>query len=803
MQKSQARSVRAFKLPVTGLVAALLGACGGGAGTAPTEQHSALLEAFCVDCHNPLDFAGDFAFDYLRLDEVGADQELWEAAIGKLRGRLMPPAGARQPAQADVDALIAYLETAVDSSAEHRRVGHVPVQRLNRSEFAASVKGLIGVDVDPEQILPREIEVEGFDNIANALVASPSFLEQYMSAARLAASRAVGAPVPKFAKVMYPFDRSNQTTHIAGFPLGTRGGMRFTHVFPSDGEYRFSILDIDAGLYPRGMETTATLVLLVDRVEVARIDIGGPEDLELADRDGPEGRAAILAKLSGIPARVETGSREIIATFIDRSWALSNDINGSGRISRVPRIGLGIEVEGPFEPEGLSLSTSREKIFVCQPETDAQERPCAERIASSLAAKAFRRPVTAEDLGWLMPFYETGRAEEGGFDAGVLELVTAILSSPDFLYRAIESSTDEPRLLNDLELATRLAFFLWSQGPDEELIALAADGRLSRPGVIEGQIRRMLADGRAEAVIENFALAWLNLDELEQVEPTQAEFNAAMRRHFETEIRMFLASVLLEGRSVLDLLTADYTFVNDALARQYDVPGVLGSQFRRVRLDDERRWGLLGKGAVLLRTSYGDRTSPVLRGAWILERIFGTPPAPPPPDVVTDLSIQEGEIPTTVRARLENHRTSPNCLGCHGIIDPPGLALENFDVTGRWRDEDAEARAPIDASTELSSGIALNGPIELRNYLTSRRDQFPTTITKRLMMYALNREIEYFDMPQVREIVRAAAEDDYTLASIVTGIVNSDAFRRQGPEESTNERVATIAASDAATGGVR
>src|SRR5690606_21331490 len=321
----------------------------------------------------------------------------------------------------------------------------------------------------------------------------------------------------------------------------------------------------------------------------------------------------------------------------------------------------------------------------CRPETPADERACAERIASNLATKAFRRPVTQADLDWLMPFYEVGRAEEGGFDSGVLELVTAILSSPDFLYRAIETAppTEEPRLLSDLELATRVAFFLWSRGPDEELIELAAAGELAKPAVIEKQIRRMLADNRAMALIDNFALAWLNLDELEQVVPTERGFNDSMRKYFETEIRMFLASVLLENRGVHDLLTADYTFVNEALARHYEIPGVYGPQFRRVTLDDERRWGLLGKGAVLLRTSYGDRTSPVLRGAWILERILGTPPAPPPPDVVTDLSIQEGEVPTTVRARLEKHRTSPNCRGCHGIIDPPGLALENFDVTGR------------------------------------------------------------------------------------------------------------------------
>jgi hypothetical protein len=575
--------------------------------------------------------------------------------------------------------------------------------------------------------------------------------------------------------------------------------MRFTHTFPSDGEYRFNILDIGAGLYPRAMESTATLIMLVDGIEVARLDVGGAEDLELADRDGPEGRVAILDKVSNIPARIEAGPHEVIATFIERSWALSNDASGGGRFTGMPNIGGGIEVEGPFEPAGLSMSDSRQKIFVCQPETQAVERSCAERIAANLATRAFRRPVTADDMSWLMPFYEAGRAEAGGFDAGVLELVTAILSSPDFLYRGIEAppAADEPRLLSDLELATRLSFFLWSQGPDEELFALATEGRLADPRVMDRQLARMLDDDRAQALIENFALAWLNLDELDQVVPTEGNFNAAMRVNFETEIRLFLASVLLEDRSVNDLLTADHTFVNDALARQYGIDDVLGSQFRRVTLADENRWGLLGKGAVLLRTSYGDRTSPVLRGAWVLEKIVGYPPPQPPPDVVTDLSVQEGEPATTVRARLEQHREDPTCNGCHGLIDPPGLALENFDVTGRWRTVDAEARAPIDASTELSSGIVIDGPADLRRYLTSGEDQFPTTVTKRLMMYALNRELEYYDMPQVRAIVRAAAEYGYTLASIIDGIVASDAFRRQGHEEAELEAAATVDAVDA------
>jgi mono/diheme cytochrome c family protein len=776
-------SVLAAGASFTGL---LLLAQGAHAQAPGGETHRDLVETYCLDCHNFEDWAGGVAFDVMDFDQIGGDAEVWEGAITKLRGRLMPPAGEPQPDQAQIDAVIGYLETSVDAAAaESHHAGHVPVQRLNRTEYAASVKGLIGVDLDPGQILPTEIEVEGFSNIADALAISPSFVEQYVGAAIAAARLAVGEPTPKFASVRYVASVANQTGYQDGFPLGTRGGMKFTHVFPADGEYRFNIEDVDAGLYPRGMETESTLVLLVDGREAFRLDLGGPEDLALADRDGPEGRAAIIAKVSDMPAQVEAGAHEITLTFIDRSWALSNDASGGGRVTRVPRILGGIVVDGPFESSGLSLSESRARIFVCQPATEAEERPCAEEIARNLATRAFRRPVTDADLDWLMPFYESGRAEEGVFDAGVRDLVSAILASPDFLYRAIQTAEapGESRQLNGLEIASRLSFFLWSQGPDDELIALAGDGRLSDPAVMEAQVARMLGDPRAQSLVENFALAWLNLDELERVEPADPAFNAAMRRNFETEIRLFLASVLLEDRSVLDLLTADHTFVNDSLARHYEIPGVLGPQFRRVTLENENRWGLLGKGAVLLRTSYGDRTSPVLRGAWVLDRIMGTPPAPPPPNVETDLSIREGDVPTTIRARLEQHREDESCNACHGLIDPPGLALENFDVTGRWRDVDMAANAPIDATTVLTSGVELHGPADLRAHLTRRPDQFATTVAKRLMMYALNREVEYYDMPEVRAIVRDAAAQDYTLAAIITGIVNSDAFRTQGPEE--------------------
>jgi mono/diheme cytochrome c family protein len=767
----------------------------------PPDGHevlSGMVDGYCVKCHNTTDWAGGLALDTLDLANPAEEPEVWETTINKLRGRLMPPAGEKQPAQADVDTIVRYLETSVDAAAaKNRRVGHVPIQRLNRVEFAASVKGLVGVDVDPKQVLPTEIEVEGFNNIAGALGISPSFMEQYLSAARRVAQRAVGEPIPKMASVFYRGGGGGggqrgpgsptQYSHLEGFPLGSRGGMRFTHVFPADGEYRFNFLDadnVDAGLYPRGMETEATMVILVDGKEVARRQLGGHEDLNLADRDGPKGREAIVAKLTGIPAHVKAGAHEVIVTFIERSWAASNEPTGVGRIG-MPIIRDGVQVVGPFSPQGLSLSESRAKIFVCQPKSEAEERPCAERITRHLATQAFRRPVTDADVKLLMKFYDVGRAEAGGFDSGVTELVTAVLSSPDFLYRAITTSPqpDASRELNDLELASRLSFFLWNQGPDAQLIDLASRKQLSGPAVMQAQVERMLKDPRAQSLVENFALSWLNLDELDQVEPTDPTFNAAMRANFEQEIRLFIASVLLENRSVMDLLNADYTFLNESLARLYGVPGVRGSQFRRVTLKDENRWGLLGKGAMLLRTSYGDRTSPVLRGAWVLDRIMGTPPTPPPPNVETDLSIHDGQKPTTIRARLEAHRANPTCQGCHGLIDPPGLALENFDVTGRWRDVDVLAKERIDATAELSSGVVLKGPADLRRYLTSRPDQFPTTVTKRLMMYALNREIEYFDMPQVRQIVREAAASHYRFSDIVTGIVNSDAFRRQGPEE--------------------
>jgi hypothetical protein len=765
----------------------------------PTQPYRDMIHNICDKCHNTTDWAGGFAFDTLDLSHPGQDPEIWETAVTKLTGRLMPPAGQKQPSQAVVDHFIGYLDNALDASAKDRGVGHVPLERLSRDEFAASVKGLLGVDIDPKQALPTEIEVDGFSNIARALTVSPTFMQQYLIAARHIAETAVGEPLPKMETVFSGgggggggqagLGDPNQYTHKDGYPLGTRGGVSFTHVFPTDGLYRFSFHDgdsLDAGLYPRGMETRATMVVLVDDKEVARREIGGPEDLTLADRDGPKGRVAITAEVSNIPVQVAAGVHRVTVTFVERSWAESNEPTGAGRTFGIgmPIIRDGVEIKGPYSPEGLSLSASRAKIFICEPKDATEERPCAERIARHLATQAFRRPVTDSDLQWLMKFYDAGQSQPGGFNSGVTELITAILASPDFMYRALSAPTvpGQSLALTDLELASRLSFFLWNQGPDQQLLTLAENHQLHDPKVLDAQVARMLEDPRAQSLITDFAFSWLNFGTLNEVEPLDRAYNSAMTKNFETEARLFLSSVLLEKRNVNDLLTADWTFVNDSLARQYGIRGVLGPQFRKVTLQDENRWGLLGKGAFELRTSYSDRTSPVLRGEYILDRLMGTPPHPPPPNVVTDLSFHEGQPPTTVRQRLEAHRTNPTCKACHGLIDPLGLALENFDVTGRWRTVDPVTKVAIDPTAELSSGIVLRDASDLRRYLTRRPEQFPTVVTKRLMMYALNRELEYYDMPQVRKIVDDAAAGNYTFAALVTGVANSDDFRRQGAD---------------------
>jgi mono/diheme cytochrome c family protein len=769
-----------------------------------TEQRWAMLETYCSDCHNNDDRAGELTFDSLTPASIPEHAEVFEAVVNKLRGRLMPPPGREQPEQADIDALVAWLERSIDDSAG-QTAGYVQAQRLSRSEYAHAVKGLLGVEIDPAEYLPTDIEVDGFSNIARALTVSPAFVEQYVNVARTVAHLAVGEPIPKVGTAYFPPPTEDQEAYIDGMPLGTRGGMRFTHNFPADGEYRLSLTNLGVGLYPRALETEHTLVVLVDRNEVFRRNIGGPEDLALMDRGGAPARAEIMARFENIPVMVEAGMHELAVTFIERARALSDEqistfapaksFSFTGA-PRVPGIIGGINMIGPYGSNGLSETASRKMLFICEPEVPERERACAERIAADLAHRAFRRRVTQADLERLMPFYDEGRQGPGGFDEGIELMTTAVLASPDFLYRTIapaDAAGDGRYALSDYELATRLSFFLWSQGPDDELLELAEQGSLSQPDVLDAQVERMLADPRAEVLVTGFALPWLNVDDLGAVQPDVQlfgfEFTEELRADFAREIELFIKSILLANESVQSLLTAQHTFLNERLARHYGIDSVIGPQFRRVELDDARRNGLLGKGAVLLRTSYGDRTSPVLRGAWVLDKLMGTPPAPPPPNVETDLSTPEGEQPKTVRARLEQHRENPTCNGCHGVIDPYGLALENFTVTGRWRDVDEQADAVIDAATTLPGGKRIEGPVELRDALASRTDQFVLALTEKLMMYALGRELEYFDMPQVRDVVRDAAKDDYRFAAIVAGIVRSDAFRMQAVIDNESDGV--------------
>ncbi len=769
------------------------------------------VQSFCVDCHNDIDRAGELTFEGMTAASVPEHAEIFEAVITKLRGRLMPPPDRDQPTQPEIDALIAWLERSIDENAAPM-AGYVQARRLSRDEYAQAVEGLLGVEIDPTEYLPTEIEVDGFTNIASALSVSPAFIEQYVNVASTVAHLAVGEPVPKVGTAYFPPPRERQNEYIDGMPPGTRGGLRVQHTFPADGEYRLSLTNLGAGLYPRALETEHTLVVLVDRQEQFRGNVGGAADLALLDTGGAPARADIMSRFEDIPIQVTAGVHEIIVTFVERARSLSDEQISTfapvGSFSysgapRVPGVAGGINMIGPYESPGVSRTRSREMLFICEPEVADRERECAERITANLARRAFRRPIDEADLGHLMAFYETGSNGPGGFDEGIELMVTAVLASPDFLYRTVapkDGSDAGAVALDDFELATRLSFFLWSQGPDDELLGLAADGRLSDPDVMSAQVVRMLADPRAQVLIAGFALPWLNVDDLTSVEPDVQrfgfEFSEALRADFALEIELFLASVLLEDVSVKNLLTANHTYLNERLARHYGVDSIVGPQFRRVELDDEARFGLLGKSAVLLQTSYGDRTSPVLRGAWVLEKLMGTPPTPPPPNVETDLTTPEGEQPKTIRARLEQHRANPTCAGCHGVIDPFGLALENFTVTGRWRDYDTEADAAIDSSTTLPGNRAVEGPVELRAALLERDDQFVQALTEKLMTYALGRELEHFDMPQVRTVVRQAAGDDYRFSSIVTAIVGTDAFRLQDTPDETAEQLASLTVTE-------
>jgi hypothetical protein len=748
-------------------------------------------------------------FDTMDLAKLPEHADVWEKTVRKLRGGMMPPPGVRRPDQASVDSMVSWLERSLDeAAAAHPNPGRVALHRLNRAEYAAAIEDLLGIKVDAAALLPKDDEAEGFDNVASVLTVSPSFLDQYISAARVVSARAVGNPAARPGSQTYrPSRGSDQSLRVDGLPLGTRGGLLVEHLFPADGDYKLNIPNMAIAGYVRGMEYKHTLVVTIDGVKVFQNTIGGEEDIRAIDQQQAPAVAAINARFLDIPVKVTAGPHKVGVTFVARTFAEPDEVLHSFRPSagedRIPRIGS-LEIQGPFSPTGVSDTPSRARVFVCRPRNQNDELPCAKTILSTLARRAYRRPITSADLEAPLQFYSAARAL-GDFDTAIRDALPTILASPKFLYRAERSpaglAPGSVHAISDVELASRLSFFLIGRVPDDELLAVAERGTLTTPTVLETQVRRLLANPRSESLVSNFAFQWLKMRALDEIDPDPIifpNFDDSLRAAFRREMELFVDSILREDRPVLEMLTANHTFVNERLALHYGIPNVRGDRFRRVTLTDANRWGLLGKGAVLLTTSYANRTAPVLRGAWILENLLGTPPSPPPPDVEAFQENKDGEKQRSVREIMEQHRAKPSCNACHGVMDPLGFALENYDAIGEWRAEDRYAGTAIDASGRLVDGTAVSSPADLRVALTRRPEQFVQTLTERLMTYALGRTVDYYDMPTVRKIVRDAARDKYRFSSIVLGIVRSDAFRmRMVPEpERPSSSTASLTSSE-------
>ena len=763
---------------------------------ATSSPQRALIDGYCVGCHNQRTKTAGIMFDTMDLARPSDDAEVWEKAVRKLRGGMMPPPGARRPERTHVEAFVSWLETSLDeAAAAHPNPGRVALHRLNRAEYANAIEDLFGLRIDAAALLPKDDEADGFDNVASVLTVSPSFLDQYISAARVVSNRALGNPSARATSATYrPSRGTDQAVRVDGLPLGTRGGLLVEHLFPADGDYKLNISGLAAAGYVRGMEYQHTLVVTIDGVKTFQAQIGGADDLRAIDQQQASAVAAINARFQNIPVTVKAGPHKVGVTFVARTYAESDEVLHSFRPGvgedRIPKV-ASLEIVGPFSATGISDTPSRQRILVCHPASAGDELPCATKILTTIARRAFRRPVTDSDLAAPLDFYRAAR-QSGDFDAGIREALSAILASPKFLYRAERSPVNAPpgtvHRVSNLELASRLSYFLLGRAPDDALLADAEKGTLTNPKVLETQVRRLLSDPRSKSLVTNFSFQWLKMRGLDDIDPDAVlfpNFDDGLREAFRREMELFVESILREDRSVLDLMTADHTFVNERLALHYGIPNIRGERYRRVTLADSNRWGLLGKGGVLMTTSYANRTAPVLRGAWILENILGTPPAAPPPDVEGFKENKEGEKALSVREIMEQHRSKPSCNACHGIMDPLGFALENFDAIGEWRWQDRWAGTPIDASGQLSDGTAVSGPQDLRKALLRRPEQFVQTMTEKLMTYALGRSVEYFDMPAIRTIVRDAARENYRFSSIVMGIVKSPPFQMRKIEVSS------------------
>ncbi len=773
-----------------------LSATGGGQETATgvVSAERALVDRYCTTCHNDRLRTGGFSFDAIDVDDVAAHPEAFEKVVRKLRAGAMPPRPRPRPDQEAYDGFRARLERELDrAAASNPNPGRTETfHRLSRTEYRNAVRDLLALDADVDQLLPADDTSYGFDNIAGVLGVSPTLMERYLSAARKISRLAVASPVPSpTADTFRIASDLGQDERLEGLPFGTRGGVLVDYNFPEDADYVIEVMpDGPLRIEPHQLEVT------VDGERVELLSVG-----KAPDPDDPRGLYVPTIDTLKVRIPIKAGPRQVGVAFLRKTSAEPEGIRklylrpftgeGSGGDSRYQPYVESVTIAGPYEASGarpIDETPSYARVFVCRPArtAPADEIACARQILSRLGRRAYRRPVTGDDVARLLTFYERGRAQ-GSFETGIEMALRRLLVSPEFLFR-VERDPDgvgpgTNYRLSDLELASRLSFFLWSSIPDDELLDVAARGVLADPTEFERQVRRMLADPRSEALVTNFAGQWLTLRNAAAVTPDEdafPDFGEGLRQAFRRETELLFTSVLREDRNTLDLLAADYTFVNERLAQHYGIPNVRGSHFRRVTLEDDVRGGLLGHGSILTVTSYANRTSPVLRGKWILENILGTPPPPPPPDV-PDLETAEGGAPLSMREAMEQHRANPVCASCHLLMDPPGLSLENFDAVGRWRDR-SETKAAIDASGVLPDGSEYDGPAGLKAALLRHPDRFVTTVTEKLLTYALGRGVEYYDAAAVRSIVRNAAENDYRLSSLILGVVDSVPFRmRRSP----------------------
>ena len=758
-----------------------------GARGIPTAELSLVVRRYCQSCHSPTQRKGNLSLQGYNVDSAAADVSVSEKIIRKLRAEMMPPPGSRKPEGDTLLALVETLEQVIDKSS-HPNPGNRPFQRLNRPEYERAVRDLLGVELNAGDYLPLDTKSANFDNIADVQAISTTLVDSYLNAAAAVSRIAVGdrkaAPMLKM-YVTSPFISQHPWDHAEGAPYGTRGGIVATHTFPADGMYQFK-MDVEGGIGTR----LEDIDLSIDgqRIALLRYERGINPTSAFADK--PLGVDILKTE----PIAVKAGQKRISVAFVRRNegpyedlirphdWSKASNGTASAGTTEPPAI-MDIAVIGPQTTNGISETPSRRIIFSCHPTTAAQERPCAEQILNRLGMKAYRRPLTAHDRDALVGFYEKGKVQ-GGFEEGIRLALQAMLASPYFIFR-IEPAppnvkADEDYQISDIDLASRLSFFLWGSIPDEQLLRLASQNRLSQKATLEREVRRMLADPKSEALATRFAGQWLRLQDLDKVRPDAfyfPDYTQQLADDMRRETELFFFDFVRRDRPMLDLFTANYTFVNDRLARHYGIPNVSGSDFRRVEYPDDTRRGLLGHGSILVQTSLANRTSPVLRGKWVMEVLLGTPPPPPPPgvpDLEETKDAKDGR-PLTTRERMELHRANPTCNACHQYMDPLGLALDNFDVTGKWRYR--ENSVPLDTRGQMYDGSKITSPADLTIALTKRPIPLVRAFTENLMAYALGRRVEDYDQPTVRTIVKNAEVTKFKMSSFILGVVNSPAFR--------------------------